>query len=172
MTLTPIEPTRERSTNGGVIWLCKCDCGRLSYHEGYRVRKGIIQSCGCSRRVKAPQKSGINMMYHIYKYNASKRDLTFNLSLSRFRILSESDCHYCGCPPKRIERKGVRFFANGIDRKNNQNGYSIANCVSCCTKCNMAKGQMGYDEFMLWINDLIAYRSIERVDIEYKQDQP
>lgn len=29
--LTVLEETDERSTQGGVIWKCKCDCGKIVY---------------------------------------------------------------------------------------------------------------------------------------------
>ena len=29
------------------MWVCRCDCGRQSVVEGYLLRKGLTQSCGC-----------------------------------------------------------------------------------------------------------------------------
>ncbi len=168
MALKLVEPTNERSSNGGVIWRCKCSCGNLSRHEGHRVRKGQIKSCGCSRRTKDPQKSGLNMMYQIYKHNASRRNLNFDLSFYQFRKLAESNCHYCGRYPREARKKGILFVSNGVDRKNNDIGYIKTNCVSCCSTCNTAKMKMPYNEFISWIQDLVEYRSLEKIDIEYK----
>lgn len=30
-----------------IVWLCACDCGRLSHVRGDNLRSRIIQSCGC-----------------------------------------------------------------------------------------------------------------------------
>jgi hypothetical protein len=28
-------------------WKCICDCGNVTYSDGYQLRKGITRSCGC-----------------------------------------------------------------------------------------------------------------------------
>ena len=40
------------------------------------------------------------------------------------------------------------FLYNGIDRKDNNIGYIIENCVSCCGICNRMKMDMSYDDFL------------------------
>ena len=47
--LVAIEPAGS-GHNGGVVWRCQCDCGQVCQVEGYRLRKGVTQSCGCLRR--------------------------------------------------------------------------------------------------------------------------
>ena len=39
------------------------------------------------------------------------------------------------------------FTFNGIDRKNNNLGYTYDNCVTACTTCNKAKNSMTIEEF-------------------------
>jgi len=34
------------------LWRCQCDCGNELLVEAYKIRNGIIQSCGCQRHVK------------------------------------------------------------------------------------------------------------------------
>ena len=58
-------------------------------------------------------------------------------------------CWYCGSMP--IPR-------NGIDRQDNSKGYEIGNCVPCCTKCNLLKSDMSYEDFCLWITKVFNYR--------------
>lgn len=28
-------------------WKCQCECGNITYSDGYQLRKGITKSCGC-----------------------------------------------------------------------------------------------------------------------------
>lgn len=44
--LTAIEPTNKKSGNN-VIWKCQCDCGKITYVDGYALRTGHTKSCGC-----------------------------------------------------------------------------------------------------------------------------
>lgn len=50
--LSATRATDRRSTDGGVIWECACDCGNTAYVNSYNLRKGITKSCGCYMRDK------------------------------------------------------------------------------------------------------------------------
>ncbi|MGN0975925.1 MAG: hypothetical protein ACI4OL_07960 [Gemmiger sp.] len=45
--LVAVEPTKERSPGGSVMWMCRCDCGRTCIASGRLLRKGERTSCGC-----------------------------------------------------------------------------------------------------------------------------
>ena len=50
--LVAIEPTNQRSSNGSVIWKCRCDCGNFTYVPlGQLARKHTL-SCGCRHQSK------------------------------------------------------------------------------------------------------------------------
>lgn len=49
--LVALEPT-DQTRRGSILWRCRCDCGNEVLIEGYRISKGIVKSCGCSRRRK------------------------------------------------------------------------------------------------------------------------
>lgn len=36
--------------NGNVYWICSCDCGSQTIVNGYKLRSGETQSCGCIRK--------------------------------------------------------------------------------------------------------------------------
>lgn len=148
--LTPISPTDQRTSGGHVIWKCICHCGKTSYHDGYRVRKGIIKSCGCSRTSRDKQKSGLKTMYQDYKHNAWSRMLSFKITFKQFVRITSQSCFYCKQEPTERFRK-FYFKANGIDRKNNSKGYVLTNLVPCCTICNRAKGEMNLSDFMNYL---------------------
>lgn len=62
------------------------------------------------------------------------------LNFDEFKILVTSPCHYCN---KRNTEE-----ANGIDRVNNDLGYTRDNCVPACWKCNRMKHFYHPDFFM------------------------
>lgn len=38
-----------RNNTGRLLWLCRCDCGRLCHRIALVLTTGAVQSCGCSR---------------------------------------------------------------------------------------------------------------------------
>lgn len=38
---------------GRTIWRCRCDCGGETNAEGFNIRAGHVQSCGCVQRERA-----------------------------------------------------------------------------------------------------------------------
>lgn len=72
-----------------------------------------------------------------YKYPARKRGYEFKLSFAQFTKLFIGECRYCG-----VEN------ARGIDRVDNNIGYIIDNCVSCCGVCNKMKWKLNQDDFL------------------------
>lgn len=78
-----------------------------------------------SSRGKTP-----NRKYYFYKYSASKRAIEFDLSLEDFMKFWEKPCVYCKSEIETI----------GLDRIDNQKGYTEKNIVPCCFDCNAIKG--------------------------------
>lgn len=79
--------------------------------------------------------------YNIYKKNAKRRKLDFNLSKEDFYVLTSQPCHYCG---------DIKEY-NGIDRIDSTQGYFLKNCVSCCSICNKMKLDYKYS---FWLNHM------------------
>ena len=46
--LVALERTTEKK-KGSFLWRCQCDCGNVILAESYRLKKGLVNSCGCSR---------------------------------------------------------------------------------------------------------------------------
>jgi hypothetical protein len=83
--------------------------------------------------------------------NAYSRGLLFTLSESEYENLIIRPCYYCGFYSL------TRF--NGIDRINNNKGYILDNCISCCKMCNMIKYSQHPNEFLDKINIICDYTS-------------
>lgn len=159
------------------LWLCRCECGNTSIVDTRSLGSGRSTQCQPCARVA----QGLAMMkpkgwfgkarYLVqYKANATRRELVWLLSDTEALQLSQLNCFYCGIKPLGVWGSGCRntsllakqnglYLANGIDRKNNDLGYTLANCVACCRECNKAKNNTDYDQFMSWIGRLIVFQS-------------
>ena len=71
-----------------------------------------------------------------YKNRANAKGLPFDLSAEEFEKLCNGTCTYCNDK------------ATGIDRKNNNLGYTHSNSQACCTKCTMMKSNLTHNQFI------------------------
>jgi hypothetical protein len=152
---------------GAAQWLCRCDCGKEIIVAGTLLRQGKVKSCGCLRlgKKRKPHKDGgkrgsyrlskeasLNHLYSSYKRGARDRGLVFELTKREFRHLTQEPCFYCGVEPKQKVWNGGSaddtYIYNGLDRKDNDKGYTIDNVVPCCKRCNRAKNVMPAEEFV------------------------
>lgn len=155
-------------------WECACDCSpdESRIVQGRVLRQGA-QSCGCLAReitIKKQRKkageSGLNALFSQYKKAARDRGKAWNLSRKKFAELTKGNCHYCGSPPLSIHNPSRRsaeakahsaYIFNGVDRVNNDHGYSETNSVSCCTRCNRIKMAMSVEELFIHMKKMIAH---------------
>ena len=146
-----------RRASGKLVRFCKCDCGEPTEVPTARLTSGHTKSCGCLKKDFRKLPLGVaarNEVLDNYKRGAKNRGYTWNISDELFDRLVEGNCWYCSVPPSttRASRRDTGSFTyNGIDRVNNQYGYEIGNCVSCCSICNQMKMSMGYKDFVLHI---------------------
>lgn len=76
-----------------------------------------------------------------YKYKARKRGLVWDLLDCQAKYIFNQNCFYCGKSP--VPGKLI-----GIDRVDNDRGYTVDNVHPCCGPCNWAKGKQTLDEFL------------------------
>lgn len=50
--LTALYPTDKRASNGSIIWICKCDCGKSTEVSVGNLMRGHTLSCGCRHQSK------------------------------------------------------------------------------------------------------------------------
>ena len=155
-----------------LIWNCLCDCGSAKKVENSNLIAGSVQSCGCVAKERLKKlhegniKDDIAFEYVLREYIRSAKDRGYEFSLThkQFRSLTQQNCFYCGVEPKQIKNKNgshifkrSNYIYNGVDRKDNNRGYTLENCVPCCRICNIAKAEMSIDVFLLWINRVYEF---------------
>ena len=134
-------------------------CGSVTDKRLQTIEKA--KSCGCmqSKRVGKAVGSGrrtaegtrveINTLISIYKSNARKRGIVFDLSYHQFKTLVDSECYFCGDTEGNTLRKRNYndYSYTGIDRVDNSIGYLPSNCISCCSWCNRTKNNGTFENF-------------------------
>lgn len=162
--LTAIRATDERTHDGGVLWLCRCDCGNVCKVKTAYLISGHTSSCGCLSREKA---SANGKIPH-YKHNGSRTRLYGVWRNMLQRCYSPNKDNYPNYGGRGITvcdewKKDFGAFqkwalANGydkdaprgactLDRIDNNKGYSPQNCrfvsmhIQAVNKRNLPKRQ-------------------------------
>lgn len=134
-----------QSANEAGQRICK-DCKQLKPIEQFNthspakaIRRRYCIECEKKRvrtRATIPKER-----WNSAKRRAAKSGEVWDISLESFETLLLQPCHYCdgvlnptGC---------------GLDRKNNEVGYTLENVVPCCQQCNIVKNHFfTYEEMM------------------------
>ena len=103
--------------------------------------KSSSQKDGYCNECKICSNKSKENRYNIYKKNAKRRNLDFQLTKEEFYNITSQPCHYCG---------NFQNY-NGIDRIDSTKGYYLQNCVPCCDICNKMKLNYSID---FWINHI------------------
>jgi 5-methylcytosine-specific restriction endonuclease McrA len=111
-------------------------------------------------RTRKPSTPPYYWLYTVLLHHCQRDKKECNLPFDDFlKFVLVLKCHYCErdivwhkCsryrdPKGRLLRNKSGFQ---LDRKNNEEGYSLENCVVCCRKCNAIKGNtLTYEEMLL-----------------------
>lgn len=163
--LIALHPTGEVNAHGSLLWKCKCDCGNFTIVTATSFSTLKVRSCGCQQFSGSRLPDGVaafNRVYRRYQNHALRAVRDFSLTKAQFHALTQQDCVYCGQGPVEQEHSYEhsystgKFFGNGIDRMDNNEGYTLSNSVPCCETCNRAKRALPIKTFTSWIGNLIA----------------
>jgi len=162
------------------IYICLCDCGSQCNITGSNLKYRKTQNCGCSikeyRKNKRKSLKEIleKSIFGSYKRNARSRNYIWDLPYEKFVELINSNCYYCGieksnyvkCYFYEDEKPSLPF--NGVDRIDNNIGYTIENSVPCCKQCNSSKYTLTFQEYKTWAlrlsNHLIKNQNLNTTD--------
>ncbi len=111
-------------------------------------KDGLYDYCKeCSKKKAKIRSNTPKTRFGIYKRSAEKRKLSFKLSYKTFYTLVHSACKYCG-------KEMDSIYLHGIDRVNNNTGYTEKNCVSCCALCNNMKKTSTLEMFLEQVKNI------------------
>ena len=109
-------------------------------------------------------KMSLNRLTYNYVKSADKRNINYELTDEDAQCLMKEECFYC----KNMNDDGDKYF-NGIDRVNNEVGYNIDNCVTCCKTCNYSKCEMSLNDFIGKIHHIISYLGLIDEQFDYSE---
>lgn len=168
-------------------WNCLCDCGKTCVANGKYMRQGKKRSCGCLRSEINKEKikkviagnilpegeSAFNLLYASYRCAANNRDIEFAIEKPLFKELTQKNCFYCGKTPSVIYKPDLAsggFLYNGIDRRDNSQGYLDDNVVPCCKHCNWMKNAFEEKLFLQHCENIVLYqRNKQNSTLESKE---
>lgn len=142
------------------IILGRCSCGGTWKGRADSLKKGNTKSCGCRPHGQRPESDrwrvALRRVLRNYRRHATRRGFVWGLSRETFFKLTQEPCFYCGAeksnrceiPLEGRRKTEASVTYNGIDRKNNSEGYTEANSVPCCATCNYAKRGLSYEDFL------------------------
>lgn len=149
-------------------YLCKCECGTERLVRPWSLNQRKSLSCGCKQKEKVGERiieSGFisirKNIFRNYTMAANRRNYEFSLSFDEFDNLINKPCHYCGTEGSMTSEGTYRqgepsvdysmYRYNGVDRVDNNLGYTIENTVSCCNICNNSKSTLTLKEWREWL---------------------
>lgn len=132
----------------------RCECGIVKTVLLSTIRCGESLSCGCGKWSNEDNPA-LKSIWSRYLNRAEERKLQVEITVEQAKEIFQRRCFYCGAEPFAIaRRRGKSFKYNGIDRYNNDIGYTPSNCVPCCKVCNCAKSSLSPKVFHDWIKSV------------------
>jgi hypothetical protein len=150
LTLTYFDNERKK-------WVCQCECGGVRYAHITDLRNSIRLACkDCSPprpNRRFPDQMGLKRkLYRRYVSGAKKRGILFELTLQNVVDITQQSCYYCGTVPNTEMRMVYdTLLYNGIDRVDNNKGYTLDNVVPCCSACNYSKKEHSLEQWKIWL---------------------
>jgi hypothetical protein len=145
-----IEIRKSKSGSTYKVFHFNCsECGNDIKAQSNQLLRHSGKCMNCSHK-------GIPYL-HIYNElkNHGNKNVNFTLTFDEFlEIIKLSKCHYCNTELNYNKHSRVNGIATSrayqLDRKNNLEGYTLNNVVTCCWECNRLKSdRFTYDEFLL-----------------------
>lgn len=126
-----VDSVREKRSRMKLPQLSLCvKCG--IEHQTINQHHTCEQCVPNQKEYAANYRNGLNGRWMMYRSNARKRKLPFELTIEQFAEFWQKPCSYCGSEIETV----------GIDRVDSSIGYLGSNLVSCCGICNQSKNDL------------------------------
>ncbi len=139
---------------------CQCDCGDINSYYSSSLNIGRSKECMHCAYKKRPQSTerhtNLERSFNLSVVSRCKKSDRINnfLTIEEYESIIKQDCYYCGEPPRKIGHLGKNrialredFYANGVDRVDSSEDYTLDNVVPCCSQCNTMKMSYTKEEF-------------------------
>lgn len=136
----PHQSVREKRSRLKLPQLAKC----VTCNSVFKRINQHSQCAECTPNQKGyaiNYRNGLNGRWQMYKNNAKRRNIDYNITIQDVAELWQKPCSYCGSEIETV----------GIDRKDSSLGYNKDNIVSCCGRCNEMKMNASTDD---WISHM------------------
>ena len=143
---------------------CKVDKPESEFYRNTAMKSGYVSRCKeCYERKR---KSVLGVKYCTTVSNARKRGLVMSLDKDYFYYVTSFPCFYCG----------TRELSIGLDRVDNDIGYTHGNIVPCCGPCNSMKSKLSMVDFYDACDTIAKMRSMKKEYImtfrEFNETRP
>jgi hypothetical protein len=171
--------------SGGWRSVCNACYGEKKYHTVYRDRKRAededaylahnneIQRAwqkrnpDCIKNQVLKDASVKSNKIRRIKNTAAGRKINFDDD--DMEVMAEKldkECHYCAFTPTEGEH------LNGLDRIDAKKGYTDDNTVTCCTACNIMRGTLLVDTFLIKVKNIYDNRNMSSVTLPTERIRP
>lgn len=97
-----------------------------------------VRSTTWYHKVHKPRRTKPEWRFAEYKRSAERTGRVFEFTLEEFLEFVDKPCFYCGEIPPAV----------GVDRVDNDVGYTKENSVPCCSTCNWMKKSLPQEVFV------------------------
>lgn len=142
----------------------RCYAGSIRRMDHIKTNPEYCNFCKEKMTAKPKVESVINTIFSGYRSNANSRNVAFELTKETFRNIVSKNCFYCGQEPiesqfsKGRNRTNIKFIHNGVDRLDSKVGYTMENCVPCCSMCNLMKNKFSLEDFINKVKQIYIYK--------------
>lgn len=128
----------ENSSDGGKVYLCRCECGALTIVKSGNLRSGHTKSCGCFSTERSATEnvkhghsgriSGTSPTYNSWAGMVARCQYEGAASYKRYGARGIKVCESWQTFEGFLNDMGERPMGKTLDRIDNEKGYSKENC--------------------------------------------